>query len=236
MSHQDTETAAEARVLDGIPLTLTVEDVLQAMRARKVTPGLTSVVKDLSDRARDVARPKAMYTVAYVETASDRSVVLDGTEFTSGVLRRLLEGVGRVFPFVATCGTELDGIDVPSTDLMASYCLDSIKMIAVQEARRHLQRHIMETYSSGKLSRIAPGSLEDWPLEEQGPLFGLLGDVEGHIGVRLTDKFLMIPVKSISGIFFPTEMRFESCQLCRRKVCSGRRAPFDPQLAARYGV
>ncbi|HHE41239.1 MAG TPA: vitamin B12 dependent methionine synthase, partial [Dehalococcoidia bacterium] len=123
-----------------------------------------------------------------------------------------------------------------STDLMASYCLDSIKMLAVQTARRHLQRYLQETYSLGKLSSMAPGSLEDWPIEQQRPLFDLLGDVEGGIGVRLTDKFLMIPVKSISGIFFPTEVRFESCQLCQRERCTGRRAPYDPQSAARLGV
>lgn len=223
-------------MLDDIPATFAVEDVLQAMRARKVTPGLTRLVEELSARAREVARPKVIYTTSYVEILPERTVTLDGQEFTSGVLRQLLENVGRVFPFVATCGTELDGIEVPASDMMAAYCLDSIKMIAVQAARRHLQGHLTETYSLGKLSRMAPGSLEDWPIQEQRPLFDLLGDVEGAIGVRLTDKFLMIPVKSISGVFFPTEVRFESCQLCPRQVCSGRRAPYDSELAAQYGV
>jgi hypothetical protein len=236
MSDRALQLHTRARVLDEIPLTLAVEDVLQAMRARKVTPGLTKLVEELAARAREVGRPRALFTVSYVEILSDKSVSLDGRPFTSGVLRQLLDKVGRVFPFVATCGTELDDIDLPPNDLMASYCMDSIKMMAVQAARRHLQRHLIETYSLGKLSRMAPGSLEDWPLQEQRPLFDLLGDVEGAIGVRLTDKFLMIPVKSISGVFFPTEVRFESCQLCSRRVCSGRRSPYDAQLAEKYGV
>ena len=54
------------------------------------------------------------------------------------------------------------------------------------------------------------------------------------MGVRLTDSFLMVPNKSVSGIFFPAEVTFTSCQLCQRGVCPGRRAPFDPKLHASY--
>jgi len=39
-----------------------------------------------------------------------------------------------------------------------------------------------------------------------------------------------VPVKSVSGIMFPTEMSFESCGLCPREVCPGRRAAYDPGL------
>ena len=59
-------------------------------------------------------------------------------------------------------------------------------------------------------------------------------DVEDLIGVRLTEKFLMVPVKSVSGIYFPTEVKFESCQLCSRKACIGRKAPYNPDLAKKY--
>jgi len=43
----------------------------------------------------------------------------------------------------------------------------------------------------------------------------------------------MIPNKTTSGIRFPTEERFESCQLCPRETCPGRRAAFEPDLYAR---
>jgi hypothetical protein len=45
---------------------------------------------------------------------------------------------------------------------------------------------------------------------------------------------LMIPVKSVSGIFFPTEIKFESCQLCPVARCTGRRAHYDPDLEKKY--
>ena len=75
-----------------------------------------------------------------------------------------------------------------------------------------------------------PGSLEDWPIQQQTQVFELLGDPLRDVGVRLTDSFLMVPIKSVSGIRYPTETSFESCQLCPREKCTGRRAPYDPEL------
>jgi hypothetical protein len=77
---------------------------------------------------------------------------------------------------------------------------------------------------------MAPGSLEDWPIYEQRPLFDYLWDTEQAIGVRLLDSLLMDPGQTVSGIFFPTESTFESCQLCGRENCPNRKAPFDPDL------
>lgn len=79
-------------------------------------------------------------------------------------------------------------------------------------------------------------SLADWPLPEQRPVFSILGDVTEAIGVRLTDSFLMIPHKSVSGIQFSTVETFESCQLCGREVCPARRAPYDRDLYERKYV
>jgi hypothetical protein len=83
---------------------------------------------------------------------------------------------------------------------------------------------------------MAPGSLSDWPIEEQGPLFGLLGDVKASIGVRLTRNLLMLPAKSVSGFYFPTEVSFYSCQLCPRKRCESRKAKYNKAMADEYGI
>lgn len=233
----DTDTTGRrTHLLDRISFSATVEDVLQAMKVRKVSASLTRVAEELLARSLEVARPKSLVVESYVDSRSDESVTIDGHVFTSHVLRRNLDGVQRVFPFVATCGVELDAVQVGPSDLMASYCLDTIRMLALQTARREMERHLKNVYATGQLSRMAPGSLPDWPLQEQQPLFALLGDVESRIGVKLTDRMLMLPIKSISGIYFPTEVRFESCQLCQRPDCPGRRAPYDATSAVTFGV
>ena len=43
----------------------------------------------------------------------------------------------------------------------------------------------------------------------------------------------MSPIKSVSGILFPTEVTYENCQLCPRDLCPGRRAPYDKALYER---
>ena len=48
-----------------------------------------------------------------------------------------------------------------------------------------MEEHLLGLYKPGKLSRMSPGSLADWPLEEQPGLFELLGGIEAAIGVRL---------------------------------------------------
>jgi len=74
------------------------------------------------------------------------------------------------------------------------------------------------------------GEVEVWPIEQQRELFSLFGDVRKQIGVELTDSFLMMPNKSVSGIQFPTETDFRTCQVCRRKNCPNRVAPFEQGL------
>ena len=159
---------------------------------------------------------------------------IKGVRFTSRVLRVNLEEVQRVFLYIATCGTEVESIDIPSDDLMRKFVLDTIKQMALGDAIKHLREHIDREYRPGKMSAMAPGSLEDWPISEQKQLFSIFGDVESLIGVKLTDSFLMLPLKSISGICFPTEFTFESCQLCPRERCPGRRAAYDEKLKEKY--
>jgi hypothetical protein len=83
---------------------------------------------------------------------------------------------------------------------------------------------------------MSPGSLKDWAIKNQRPLFSILGDVEASIGVRLNESLLMTPGKSLSGIYFPTEIPFYSCQLCPQKDCPSRRAVYNEKLSIEYGI
>ena len=220
-------------VLDNIPFSLEPGEVLRDSADREE---LRVCVDELIETVRPVARPKAVYKVSYVDDKGEDSVSIDGVTFTSRVLRINLDPVGRVFPYVATCGRELDQIALPPDDLMSSFFMDRIKIAVLRSASQHLHQHLVETYRLGQVSRMSPGSLEDWPITQQKELFSILGCVQDRIGVELAESSLMVPLKSVSGILFPTEVRFESCQLCPREVCENRRTPYEPELAERYGV
>jgi hypothetical protein len=216
-------------ILDKIPFQMDIETLKQELRIR---PGhrLENDLQSLAEEAQVLGKPKALYKVAPIDSKGSEHIVVDGVQFTSRVLRVNLEQVHRVFPYVVTCGTELGEWAESIDDMLQNYWADTIKEVALRQARNFLLEHLTKTYGLGKTSAMAPGSLKDWPLQQQRPLFQLLSDVEQAIGVQLTSSMLMIPNKSISGIRFCTESGFESCQLCTIERCPNRRAAYEPDL------
>lgn len=220
-------------IIDHIPVNLSVEQVLKRLHLDK-DGKYAGDIQGLIEMVQPLTYPRAVYDVCYIDRKDKDSVEFGGVKFTSRVLRVNLDKAERVFPYIATCGTEVESIDIPADDLMRKFVLDNIKQIALGAAVRYLREHIDRKHRPGQMSAMNPGSLEDWPISEQRQLFSIFGDVENLIGVRLSDSFLMLPVKSVSGIYFPTEVRFESCQLCPRERCPGRRAPYDEKLKEKY--
>jgi hypothetical protein len=184
--------------------------------------------------AQAIARPKALYDVGYIEARNDTEVVIGGVTFTSRVLRQNLEQAHCVYAYVATCGTELEAWAQSLDDMLERFWADAIMEAALRGAMRALKTFLDEHHRLGHTATMNPGSLPDWPLDQQRALFALLGDPEAAVGVHLTDSCLMVPAKSVSGIFFRSETGYVNCQLCPRPDCPGRQAPFDPALYEQY--
>lgn len=214
--------------LTDIPVEFDIEALMGRVHVQPRTADAETFTQ-LVDMAREVARPKALLAESFVEARGADTIRIDGVTFTSRMLRANLDRVERVFPYVATCGHEMDAASLPRDEFLAEFWWDTIKAAALTAATKHLQEHLQERFLLGKTASMNPGSgdVDVWPIEQQKELFGLFGDVESLIGVRLTPSFLMVPNKSVSGIRFTTEKDFRSCQVCRRENCSGRAAPFD---------
>jgi hypothetical protein len=220
------------QVLDSIPFQLDEEAFFSKVRVKPESDYATEV-RSFIGAAAPLARPKVMCRIGFVEARGDDAVTISGTTFTSRVLRVNLAEVERVFVYVATCGRELDDAGLAQGDMLKEFWLDNLKAMALSAATDHFKQHLRREYALDHASAMHPGSGEAdiWPLEQQRPLFDFLGDVEKAIGVRLTDSFLMMPNKTVSGLYFPTEVTFETCQLCTREVCPSRRSPYDRALA-----
>jgi hypothetical protein len=219
-------------VLDQFPFHLDVEDLKKKLHVREGS-SLAKELQHLMAEAQDLGRPKALYKVAFIESKGDDSITVDGITLKSRVLRVNLDRVYRIFPYAVTCGTELDGWTKGITDLLRSFAADAIKEAILYQAIHHLMDHLKESYHLTQASRMSPGSLADWPIDEQRPLFDILGNVRDLIGVSLTESLMMVPTKSVSGVCFPTEVDFVSCQLCPREECPGRKASYDKDLYER---
>jgi len=218
-------------VLGDIPFELELGTLLAKLHLQQGSDDAKEM-ESLVEAIRTVVKPKAVYKVSYVEQRGEGNVKIDGVMFTSRVLRTNLDKAERVFPFVVTCGREVDELSLSGGDFLKEFWIDQIKEIILGFASRYLNDYLRRKYAMGKTSSMNPGSgdVTVWPIEQQRALFSLFGDVKKLIGVELTDSFLMIPKKSISGVIFPTEIDFRSCQVCHRENCPSRSAPFDKIL------
>jgi len=222
------------RVLDTIPIQLELKNVMEQLRLdRKM--GCSGDVQELVGIAESLIQAKAVYEVSYIGQRGEDTVEVNGVTFTSRVLRVNLDKVERVFPFIITIGSALEDNASSSGDLLRQFYLETMGNMALRSSRQYLEEYLKRHFGLGQLSRMSPGSLEDWPVTEQKPLFSIFGDAEDLIGVTLTESMLMIPRKSISGIFFPTEVMFFNCQLCPSRNCPERNAPYDETLKEKYG-
>lgn len=186
--------------------------------------------------AEKISKPKAYFCEAFIDSKGEDHVVIQGITLSSRILRVNLDEVYRVFPYVATCGLELEDWSKSFDDLLGKFWADAIKGHALRLAFQFLDDYVLKRYGIKQLSHMNPGSLPDWPISEQGPLFTILGEGPKTIGIQLTDSFLMLPIKSVSGIYFPAEFSYENCLLCPREKCPGRKAAYDSSLyEKKYG-
>lgn len=223
-------------ILEDIPWEVEEEIFLKKLHLEKGSEDAQRV-RELLEEAKKVGHPRGMYRVAYIDKKGENEVTIEGITFNSKVLRTNLENAYRVFPFVVTSGTELEEWSNRfEEDMLKAFWVAEIKEWAMRQAMSYLLENLKEEFHPGKVAAMNPGSLSDWPMEEQKKLFALLGDPEKEVGVKLTDSYLMVPIKSVSGIWFPTKVNFENCQLCSRENCPGRRASYDENLARKYQV
>jgi hypothetical protein len=185
----------------------------------------------LFDKTVEKLQPKSLIITEYIENRSKEGsdVVLQvGTSTFKGKILTELDNVHRLFPYIATCGNEMESYDTSSLDMLASFWLDTLKTMALGAIRLCTAQYIKDTYGIEKVSSVNPGSgnVDIWPVQELGRIFDLL-DQGTPIGVQLTPSSLMIPNKTISGIFYESENSFTSCTYCERDHCPGRKEPFS---------
>ena len=221
-------------VIENIPVRLDADKVVKGLRIRRNVEYFRDKLASLIETIAPVINPKAVYSVSFVDKIEEDRVTIDDTVFTSKVVRMNLEKVGRVFPYIVTAGVELDTVELLKGQ--SAMLLDQVKNVVVTKANLYLRNLITEKYGIKRLSSVGPGRLDEWPITQQRELFSLFGEHVDRIGVNLTKTCLMVPVKTVSGLLFPSEVGFESCELCSRAKCMERRTAFNPEKVELFGV
>ena len=118
-------------ILTHIPVELNIEEMGKQLHLNKESKDLNEL-KRLLGNVRFVSNPKTIYKVSYVNNQNEHTVEISGVKFSSWILRMNLDKVERVFPYIATCGRELDEIDVPPDDFVKRFWLETIKEIVLR--------------------------------------------------------------------------------------------------------
>ncbi len=187
-------------------------------------------VDALAKRANLDGRPRAAVRVLETGPWDENSVQVGGAKIESRLVSALLREAGAVYAFVVTCGDELERLMDETADPVEKMWQARISQEALRQAQRHVLKAVEGFCGAEKLCAVNPGSHPDWPLSAQRQLFSLIGRAEECTGVELTESFLMLPTKSVSGIWFQSRQGYENCRICERTGCEGRRAAFDESL------
>lgn len=184
----------------------------------------TSMLKE----AAACSRPKFVYGIAPIEEKGDDYIVAAGHRLVSPLIRKNLDKTHRIIPYVATCGVEVDQWSRQFTDMLENFWADEIKNMILAQVIKTMRKTVREKFfGTSDMSIMSPGSLAAWPVTEQTSLFELIGNVQEDTGVVLTDSYLMLPSKSVSGFYFSSETHYENCRLCPMPDCPNRSAKYE---------
>ncbi len=223
------------KLLTHIPCPVETATVLSRMNTTSREKH-TAAIEKLLIQANEKIKPAMLYKRCPVCFKDESSVIVNDVEFNSRILKVNLENAKNAFVYIITCGQTYEDFLHSLDDMLDRYYVNEIGNVMLSEAQAQFLRYLEKTYALECISKMNPGSLEDWPLSEQKKLFALLTEEAIHekIGVTLEENMLMTPVKTLSGIAFPTASPFENCQMCPQISCPGRKAPYDDNLKKTY--
>lgn len=213
-------------VLDCIPVRLDVVEFIKTQGIRKITEHEVSL---LMEKASQLIEPKAVYTFLRTLNVDNPKVQLEGGHvIDSIILSDVLRNGQTIAPYVITIGPGVEKLasEEAKSSILKSWILEKVGDYALSKAREHTQSEI-EKQMESKVSSFAPGTGTGklFDIRQQIVLFKIL-EPQNKIGVTLTPSYLMIPRKSVSGVFASTKIEYIACQYCPRK-CESRKKSFS---------
>lgn len=211
------------------------ENLIGAFRdfSQQNAPLLEETFHKLLPIIKQSCNPIAGYKFIESKNISFRKnhLIIEGIEFNLGnIIYRDLKNVTDIFIFVCTIGNQLE-LKVQelfdSGETISAFVLDRLASELVELTADLMEKIIMDELKLigyNLTNRYSPGYC-GWSVSEQKKLFSLLP--ENFCGVQLTESSLMIPIKSISGIYGAAKNLIRKeyhCEICDDEFCYRRKA------------
>ena len=220
-------------VLDNIPVVITEKSLLNRIGRDSRAKISKRFLKDMKQAVNLIARkakPRAVYRIVPVETNNGSITFDDRFLLKSRKLKRIFRPCQKAVIFLTTIGPQVDAIIQRTMKKKPSfgYVLDSAASVAVESTANHLEKSFKKKFApeNAVTLRYSPGYC-DWPLSEQENIFNIIpGNL---IGVELSERFFMMPHKSISGALGvcpadSSESKRNACLECQNLNCPYRRS------------
>lgn len=198
----------------------------------KLPTRILSLVDDYVEHAYHLIEPSYSCVIRDIKWVWGSSVCVEGSIiFESEVIAQLLAQCHKVAVVLVTIGKYLEETACRLAEdglILQAAVLDAIGSVAAESVANFVQGWVGEIASNQGLvisPRFSPGYC-DWDIGQQEIVFRAVdGD---SVGIRLTERCLMIPRKSISGIIGigPSDGNVENynpCKTCNKYDCRGRR-------------
>jgi len=193
---------------------------------------IKSLVNDYIDNYHNFIDFSYSYIIRNIESVQgDRAIIENSIPLKSKIISRLLERCDEVAIFILTIGKPLEDMVAYLAEngcVLQATVLDAIGSGTTEQLAVLVEDRIKKVAASRRLvtsRRFSPGYC-DWNVSQQEMIFKFMrGDTAG---VRLTEEYLMIPHKSISGIIgIGIENNnietYNPCKTCLTSDCPGRR-------------
>jgi hypothetical protein len=223
-------------ILDEINLEIpedTGRDFLEKIMGGTLNALMEKLLKDKTSICIENITPRAIYDRFEIEKVDDDMVYFkSGDIFCGPHISKILTGSKIAILYIFTLGNRID--QVISEESKSGNTLSAIIMDAITTSMldtlddyvgKRIKRKGIEQPNWCATCSYSPGQYK-WTIEEQKKIFEM---IDGNsIGVELNESYLMLPFKSISGVYgFGPEERIDrtrvACDLCPRENCIGRR-------------
>jgi hypothetical protein len=213
--------------------------IIPAVRTEQVLKGmgmnlsdadsyLLNLIGEFISQCKEIVLPRAGYVLEEninFDLTLFKTIVSE-TELNSGkIVTSFLKKSSAVILFTCTCGHEVEKLSkkfMSNGHGLEGFIVDLIGSEMAESIAEYLHNTIEATLSGigyYVTNRYSPGYC-NWPVYEQQKLFSLLKD--NNSGIELTPSSLMLPIKSVSGIFGigPDVKRASyKCRICTDENC-----------------
>lgn len=204
-------------------------EILRYLGANHSNPQLDEMIHRAQEEILRASSPRSVYGHFELSVEND-GVTLGGTFLSSKTLAAHLKGCQEAFLVAFTLGPGVDALirRFELTEMALVPVLQACAAVYTEEQADKAQEDL-EDYGKQKglylRPRYSPG-YGDFPLSAQRFLFDAL-QVSKKIGITLTDTYLMLPMKSITGVVGlspdPSLCHVGKCMSCSAENCPFRK-------------